>query len=48
MGRALHELRSTEAISIVTTVPDPPAVVLVGLGAGCVALRRYVGRRATA
>jgi hypothetical protein len=30
------------------TVPAPPAVVLVGLGAGCVALRRYVGRRATA
>jgi hypothetical protein len=29
-------------------VPAPPAVVLVGLGAGCVALRRYVGRRATA
>jgi hypothetical protein len=32
-----------------STVPAPPAVVLVGLGAGCcVALRRYVGRRATA
>jgi hypothetical protein len=31
-----------------TPVPAPPAVVLVGLGAGCVALRRYVGRRATA
>jgi hypothetical protein len=31
-----------------TTVPAPPAVVLVGLGAGCVALRRYVGRWATA
>jgi hypothetical protein len=29
-------------------VPAPPAVVLAGLGAGCVALRRYVGRRATA
>jgi len=30
-------------------VPAPPAVVLVGLGAGCVALRRYVGsRRVTA
>jgi hypothetical protein len=29
-------------------VPAPPAVVLVGLGAGCVALKRYVGRRATA
>ena len=29
-------------------VPAPPAVVLVGLGVGCVALRRYVGRRATA
>jgi len=26
-------------------VPAPPAVVLAGLGAGCVALRRYVGRR---
>jgi hypothetical protein len=32
----------------VTPVPAPPAVVLVGLGAGCVALKRYVGRRATA
>src|SRR5262249_9616305 len=30
-----------------TPVPAPPAVVLVGLGAGCVALRRYVRRRAT-
>jgi hypothetical protein len=29
-------------------VPAPPALVLVGLGAGCVALRRYVGCRATA
>jgi hypothetical protein len=29
-------------------VPAPPAVVLAGLGAGCVAVRRYVGRRATA
>jgi hypothetical protein len=28
--------------------PAPSAVVLVGLGAGCVALRRYVGRRVTA
>jgi hypothetical protein len=32
----------------VQPVPAPPAVVLVGLGAGCVALRRFVGRRATA
>jgi hypothetical protein len=31
-----------------TAVPAPPAVVLVGLGAGCVALKRYVSRRATA
>jgi hypothetical protein len=32
-----------------STVPAPPAVVLAGLGAGCVALRRYVGsRRVTA
>jgi hypothetical protein len=31
-----------------TTVPAPPSVVLVGLGAGCVAVRRYMGRRATA
>jgi hypothetical protein len=31
-----------------TPVPAPPAVVFVGLGAGCAALRRYVGRRATA
>jgi hypothetical protein len=29
-------------------VPAPPAVVLVGLGAGCVAVRRYGSRRATA
>jgi hypothetical protein len=34
--------------SDVSTVPAPPAVVLVGLGAGCVASRRYVGRRVTA
>jgi hypothetical protein len=27
-----------------TPVPAPPAVVLVGLGAGCVALRRYIHR----
>jgi hypothetical protein len=32
----------------VTSVPAPPAVVLVGLGAGCVALRRLVRRRPTA
>jgi hypothetical protein len=32
---------------VTTPVPAPPAVVLVGLGAGCVAVRRYVGRRAT-
>jgi hypothetical protein len=31
-----------------TPVPAPPAVVLVGLGVGCVALRRYVKRRAIA
>jgi hypothetical protein len=31
-----------------TSVPAPPAVVLVGMGAGCVTLRRYVHRRATA
>jgi hypothetical protein len=29
----------------VTSVPAPPAVVLVGLGAGCVALRRRARRR---
>jgi hypothetical protein len=29
-------------------VPAPPAVVLAGLGAGCVVLKRYVHRRATA
>jgi hypothetical protein len=34
--------------TVVSPVPAPPAVILVGLGAGCVALRRYVGRRATA
>jgi hypothetical protein len=33
---------------VTSTVPAPPAVVLVGLGAGCVALRRYVGHRASA
>jgi hypothetical protein len=33
---------------VTSPVPAPPAVVLVGLGAGCVALRRYVSRRATA
>jgi hypothetical protein len=32
---------------VTSTVPAPPAVVLVGLGIGCVALRRYPGRRAT-
>jgi hypothetical protein len=37
-----------EIRGFLTPVPAPPAVVLVGLGAGCVALRRYVGRRATA
>jgi hypothetical protein len=34
--------------TVVSPVPAPPAVVLVGLGASCVALRRYVGCRATA
>jgi hypothetical protein len=29
----------------IAPVPAPPAVVLAGLGAGCVAVRRYVGRR---
>jgi hypothetical protein len=32
----------------VTPVPAPPAILLVGLGAGCVALRRYVQRRVSA
>jgi hypothetical protein len=32
----------------ISPVPAPPAVVLLGLGAGCVALQRYVVRRATA
>jgi hypothetical protein len=31
-----------------STVPAPPALVLVGLGAGCVAVRRSLRRRATA
>jgi hypothetical protein len=31
-----------------TPVPAPPAVVLVGLGAGCVAAKRYIHRRAIA
>jgi hypothetical protein len=34
--------------SLTSPVPAPPAVVLVGLGAGCVVLKRYVHRRATA
>jgi hypothetical protein len=33
---------------VTSAVPAPPAVVLVGLGAGCVVLKRYVHRRATA
>jgi hypothetical protein len=37
-----------EIRGFLTPVPAPPAVVLVGLGAGCVALKRYVARRATA
>jgi hypothetical protein len=37
-----------EGSTSTSTVPAPPAVVLVGLGAGCAALRRYVHRRATA
>jgi hypothetical protein len=35
-------------LSETSPVPAPPAVVLAGLGAGCVAWRRYVGRRTTA
>jgi hypothetical protein len=35
-------------LTTVTAVPAPPAVVLVGLGAGCIALKRYAGRRAVA
>jgi hypothetical protein len=33
-----------EIRGFLTPVPAPPALVLIGLGAGCVALRRYVGR----
>jgi hypothetical protein len=33
---------------VTSPVPAPPAVVLVGLGVGCVVLKRYVHRRATA
>jgi hypothetical protein len=32
----------------VSAVPAPPAVVLVGLGAGCLAMKRFVRRRAMA
>jgi hypothetical protein len=34
-----------EIRGFLTPVPAPPAVVLVGLGAGCVAVRRLVSRR---
>jgi hypothetical protein len=37
-----------EIRGFLTPVPAPPAVVLVGLGAGCVALRRVVRRWAAA
>jgi hypothetical protein len=37
-----------EIRGFLTPVPAPPAVVLVGLGAGCVAAKRYLRRRATA
>jgi hypothetical protein len=48
-GVSIGETNFTLAGTQVSTspVPAPPAVVLVGLGAGCVALRRYFGRRAT-
>jgi hypothetical protein len=36
-----------DGVPVTSPVPAPPAVVLVGLGAGCVALKRYVHRRAT-
>jgi hypothetical protein len=42
------EINSFELDGRLSPVPAPPAVVLVGLGAGCVALRRYVQRRASA
>jgi hypothetical protein len=35
-----------EIRGFLTPVPAPPAVVLVGLGAGCVTVRRLVSRRA--
>jgi hypothetical protein len=41
------EMADNVRLTTVNAVPAPPAVVLVGLGAGCVALKRYVGRRAT-
>jgi hypothetical protein len=37
-----------EIRGFLTPVPAPPAAVLVGLGAGCVAVRRFVHRRANA
>jgi hypothetical protein len=37
-----------EIRGFLTPVPAPPAVVLVGVGAGCVAARRFVQRRANA
>jgi hypothetical protein len=56
VGMAVHgtsSFSSTFSADITYTpntspVPAPPAVVLVGLGTGCVALRRYVQRRAIA
>jgi hypothetical protein len=44
----LDNLHIDGGTSVTSSVPAPPALVLVGLGAGCVALRRYVGGRATA
>jgi hypothetical protein len=39
---------SGDVVTSTSPVPAPPAAVLVGLGAGCVVLKRYVHRRATA
>jgi hypothetical protein len=45
VGGAGWEEADNVRLTTVTAVPAPPAVVLVGLSACCVAVRRYIGRR---